>query len=553
MSMEVRMLLAIVLSLGVFLGYDAFFVKKEPVGLTRPVSVMDKSAVPATSARSQSVSSGGGNGAAAAQSGAIRSSRTIKVLTNRYGAEFSEAHGSLKGLSLSKFRETASSDSPAKEILDLPENRFAPEVLVSGGGGQLFKDAVFTCSEQSGLIDATKQERHLTFTLASSGLVVEKIYTFQPDAYVVNLQVKVTNQGAQQADLNLTVSLPRALASENEKASSDVFVGPSALINGELKKFDLGKVSREDIHNGLIPWIAWQDQYFAAAIFPQDPAATSVKLEKSSEQVMEFSYSAAPRSVSPQASATWQYRLYCGPKQLDELEKVDSGFAGILDFGFLNVIARPLLHAIKFLYRLVPNYGVVIMLITLAVKMIFWPLSAKSYESMSQMKRLQPKMAEIREKYNHDKKLLNQELMNLYKVYKVNPLGGCLPMIMQIPVFLTFYKVLYQAVELRHAPFMLWITDLSAPDRLFSWSFKIPFMTAPYGIPVLTIVMGASMFLQQKMSPPPGDPAQAKIMMILPIFFTFIFINFPSGLVLYWLVNNVFSMVQQYFVTKKMA
>ncbi len=146
---------------------------------------------------------------------------------------------------------------------------------------------------------------------------------------------------------------------------------------------------------------------------------------------------------------------------------------------------------------------------------------------------------------------MNQELMNLYKLYKINPLGGCLPMILQIPVFFAFYKMLYQAIELRHAPFFLWINDLSAPDRLFHFNFKVPLMAPPYGIPVLTIIMGASMFLQQKMSPPPGDPTQAKMMMLMPIFFTFIFINFPSGLVLYWLVNNILSMVQQRYVTKK--
>jgi YidC/Oxa1 family membrane protein insertase len=170
---------------------------------------------------------------------------------------------------------------------------------------------------------------------------------------------------------------------------------------------------------------------------------------------------------------------------------------------------------------------------------------------MSQMKKLQPKMAEIRAKYKNDKKMMNQELMALYKLYKINPLGGCLPMVLQIPVFFAFYKMLYQAIELRHAPFLLWINDLSAPDRLFSFNFKIPLMAPPYGIPVLTVVMGASMFLQQKMSPPPGDPTQAKMMMFMPIFFTFIFINFPSGLVLYWLVNNILSMAQQHYVTKK--
>jgi YidC/Oxa1 family membrane protein insertase len=167
------------------------------------------------------------------------------------------------------------------------------------------------------------------------------------------------------------------------------------------------------------------------------------------------------------------------------------------------------------------------------------------------MKRLQPLMTEIRERYKDDKKKMNEELMALYRTYKINPLGGCLPMILQIPVFFALYRMLYESIELRHAPFIGWINDLSAPDRLFSFDFSIPLMQPPYGIPVLTLIMGATMFLQQKMSPPPGDPSQAKIMMLMPIMFTVIFVNFSSGLVLYWLVNNILSIGQQYYVSKK--
>jgi len=172
---------------------------------------------------------------------------------------------------------------------------------------------------------------------------------------------------------------------------------------------------------------------------------------------------------------------------------------------------------------------------------------------MSEMKRLQPLMAEIREKHKDDKKMMNQEIMSLYRTYKINPMGGCLPMVLQIPVFFALYRMLYQAIELRHAPFFLWINDLSAPDRLFNFAFSIPFMQPPYGIPVLTVIMGASMLLQQKMSPPPGDPTQAKMMMLMPIVFTVIFINFSSGLVLYWLINNILSIAQQTYIQKKYA
>jgi len=222
-----------------------------------------------------------------------------------------------------------------------------------------------------------------------------------------------------------------------------------------------------------------------------------------------------------------------------------------VNFGMFDVIAKPCVWAMNYLYEFIPNYGIAIIILTVFIKIILWPLGSKSYKSMSEMKKLQPLMTEIREKHKGDKQKMNQELMALYKTYKVNPMGGCLPMVLQIPVFFALYRMLYQAIELRHAPFFLWINDLSAPDRLFHFGFSIPFMEPPYGIPVLTIIMGATMLLQQKMSPPPGDPTQAKMMMLMPVVFTFIFINFSSGLVLYWLINNVLSISQQYYVQKK--
>ncbi len=192
-----------------------------------------------------------------------------------------------------------------------------------------------------------------------------------------------------------------------------------------------------------------------------------------------------------------------------------------------------------------------LIILTILIKIVLWPLGNKSYKSMNEMKKVQPLINEIREKYKNDKKKMNEELMGLYRIYKINPVGGCFPMLLQIPVFFAFYRMLYEAIELRHAPFVGWITDLSAPDRLFPFEQAIPFMDPPYGIPVLTIVMGASMFLQQKMAPPPGDPTQAKMMLLMPIVFTVIFINFSSGLVLYWFVNNILSIAQQYYISKK--
>jgi YidC/Oxa1 family membrane protein insertase len=236
---------------------------------------------------------------------------------------------------------------------------------------------------------------------------------------------------------------------------------------------------------------------------------------------------------------------------MNAVKQTGHDLSRIVDFGTFDVLAKPCLWLMNYLYAIIPNYGVAIIILTLLSKILLWPLGTKSYKSMSQMKKLQPLIQEIRAKYKDDRKKINEEVMRLHRTYNVNPLGGCLPMLVQIPVFFALYRMLDQAIELRHAPFIGWINDLSAPDRLFHFNFSIPFMEPPFGIPVLTLIMGATMFWQQKMTPPAGDPTQAKMMLMMPVVFTFIFINFSAGLVLYWLVNNVLSIGQQYYTQKK--
>jgi YidC/Oxa1 family membrane protein insertase len=247
----------------------------------------------------------------------------------------------------------------------------------------------------------------------------------------------------------------------------------------------------------------------------------------------------------------FEFLLFFGPKSIDALRKAGHDLERIIDFGFFHILAMPCLWLMNYLYSIIPNYRVAIIILTILSKILLWPLGTKSYKSMSQMKKLQPLIQEIRDKYKNDRKKMNEEVMRLHRTYSINPLGGCLPMLVQIPVFFALYRMLDQAIELRHAPFIGWINDLSAPDRLGSFNFAIPFMDAPYGIPVLTLIMGATMLWQQKLTPATGDATQAKMMMLMPVVFTFIFINFSSGLVLYWLVNNVLSIGQQYYTQKK--
>ena len=244
---------------------------------------------------------------------------------------------------------------------------------------------------------------------------------------------------------------------------------------------------------------------------------------------------------------TFQYALYFGPRDIGILKSLNLQLEKAVNFGFFDIVSKPLLWVLIFFNGYLHNYGWAIILLTILVKIVFWPLTHKSYKSMKDMQKLQPKMAKIREKHKDNREQMNQEMMALYKTYKVNPMGGCLPMVIQIPVFFALYSLLGYAIELRHAPFLLWINDLAAPDRL---PIGVPIPYVGEGIPVLTLLMGASMFIQQKMTPTTGDPTQAKIMLFLPVVFTFMFINFAAGLVLYWLVNNVLSIGQQYYINK---
>jgi YidC/Oxa1 family membrane protein insertase len=297
--------------------------------------------------------------------------------------------------------------------------------------------------------------------------------------------------------------------------------------------------------------VAVQSRYFMSAIIPEAPIDAGMHLY-TDDKILQNRYEGPESVIESGTEDVFKYKLFFGPKSMKVLNRMDFDLVKAVHFGMFDIIAKPCVWIMNFIYdHFIPNYGIAIIILTLFTKIILWPLGNKSYKSMAEMKKIQPLMAEIKEKYKDDKKRMNEEMMGLYKTYKVNPMGGCLPMVAQIPIFFALYRMLYEAIELRHAPFFWWINDLSAPDRLFRFDVSIPFMQPPYGIPVLTIIMGASMFLQQKMSPPMGDPAQAKMMMLMPLVFTVMFINFSSGLVLYWLVNNVISMAQQYYIQKK--
>ena len=479
----------------------------------------------------------------------IKPSRTITVNLPLYTAKISEKGAVFKSFVLNKYRETIDPKSPPFEMINPDLTQGTVRIRFAGNSLQGMDDAIFSVNLEKDSVDIKNKAKEISFSWTSpKGVVVEKTYLFSPETYVISLDVTVQNGSDQPIKDNLTLSL---LKTSPKTVSRYGFEGPSALINNKLEQIKTKKIEKQAVYPGKLTWIAVQDRYFMSAIMPDKAVDASMQLGINDDKILKNTY-VQPEQVIPSGEQhVFKYKLFFGPKSMTVLKSVNYDLIKAVNFGMFDVLAKPCVWIMNFIYGFIPNYGVAIIILTILSKVLLWPLGNKSYKSMAAMKRIQPLMAEIKEKYKDDKKKMNEEMMGLYKTYKVNPLGGCLPMVVQIPVFFALYRMLYEAIELRHAPFFWWINDLSAPDRLFRFNFSIPFMQPPYGIPVLTIIMGVTMFIQQKMSPPAGDPTQAKMMMAMPIVFTVIFINFSSGLVLYWLVNNIISVAQQYYITKK--
>lgn len=537
-----RILIAIVLSLIVLFAWD-FLVNRQPVGTPAPAvdtaAPQPQPSTPETAAKPQ------GPPAPVLARPVATNARIITIDTPLYQARIDENGGALVGFVLKNYRKSVEADAPLLDIID-DKAKGLPLALTAEALPGL-KTAVFSADTKASTFSVS-QETDIALTWQSpEGAVVEKRFHFDPQTYIVGLVVTVVNGTDQSLTGNLSIGLAKFFP---EGASPVGFEGASALINDSVEQVEPKKVADKPQLAGKIGWISLSDRYFITALLPTAITETQARLTTQDHLVQSaYVYSLGRLAAGDRHRA--EFKVYAGPKTMKDIGVAGQGLDRVIDYGWFDVIAKPSVHLMNFIYGYVPNYGVVIIILTILLRILMWPLGNKSYKSMAEMKRIQPLMAEIRERHKDNKQKQNEEIMALYRTYKVNPVGGCLPMILQLPIFIALYRMLYEAIELRHAPFMLWINDLSAPDRLLRFPFAIPFMEAPYGIPVLTLIMGATMVIQQKMSPPAGDPAQAKMMMLMPVVFTVIFINFSSGLVLYWLVSNVISIGQQYFVTKK--
>ncbi len=467
--------------------------------------------------------------------------KDVNIDTSLYHAVLTEAGGRFKSFTLKKYRVSVDPNSPLVQLISAPKLGLPVEIYPVKDPSLAV--APYKASLESLRLTNGAKGSILFEPIFQKPLLLEKEFSFQDRSYLFDLKVKVKNPSEESQTERL---LFRLVASPVSKTYRYVFHGPAYSHEGILEEVKLKKTGSFSEYAGELDWTGFDDPYFLLAMVPppgENWRATFRRLDEKTHEIILWS---PEFTLPPKGTKELDLKLYFGPKSLSILKRAGYNLKSAVHFGFFDPLAKPLLHLMQFFYRYTHNYGIAIIILTFIIRILFWPLNHLSYKSMKKMQEIQPLIQKLREKYKDDKERLNKELMQLYRTYKVNPFMGCLPMAIQIPVFFALYKVLLVAIELRHAPFWGWINDLSAPDRLYV-GFHIPYLG---GLPVLTILMGISMYVQQKLSPTSLDPTQARMMLLMPIIFTILFINFPSGLVLYWLTNNILSIIQQCMTSK---
>jgi len=540
--MDKRVVVFLILSLGIILGFDVFLKQMgwfpepppaEEATVARPSSPEQKpaptrmegqnSSPPGVSAPTQS-----GQKSTAPSSAPAPSilEQTVTVETDLVRVGLSNRGGVIQSLELKRYHTAPPEVKPVQLVYQGGKFKGPLSITVANADiDKTIREGLYRIEKDFTSLDAGHPVGHVTMQFQDpvTHLGVEKRLTFHHDSYVVDVAVALDGVNEPyEVGLGTNFGIVEW---------GDGFIGLIGSASRVDDKIDKDTPEKELELKGAVQWAALQDKYFISVMMPKQGEAVLVKLE--APKVV----TAGVRMPASGAASSVALQLYAGPKEYDTLRSLNVGLEDMIDFGwfiygswsFVKAVAKPIFYVLRFIHDYIPNYGITIILLTVGIKLIFVPLQYKSYKSMKMMKAIQPKIAAVQEKYKGDRDKLNKELMKLYRDQKVNPLGSILPMFLQMPVFIALFNVLYMSIDLRQAPFMLWVTDLSVQDPFY----------------VLPIIMGATMFIQQKITPNTMDPTQAKIMLILPIGMTFLFINFPAGLVLYWMTNNILTITQQ--------
>ncbi len=543
-----RLILLLVFSFSLIMLWDAWQKQNQPQPPAAPATASQTGASSATSAAVPTPSALP-TGTAAAPAAAVPAAtpapapgvaKTI-VKTDLLVAEISAQGGDLVRLELTHHHAT---DDPTRNFVLLDDGTkhiYEAQTGLIGPGLPNHKTLYRIEAPSYEMKPGQTTPLVVRLEATSDGVRTIKTYTFHPGSYLIDVSHQVDNLGSAPIAPDAYFQLVRD-GKEAEvhtgMGGASTFTGPAVYTEQDkYQKITFDEIAKgkakhaEKADNG---WIAMVQHYFVSAWLPQGKTAREFFARKIGDDLYSAGVILPVGTIAPGASATVTVPLYAGPQEQDNLAKIAPHLDLVVDYGWLTVIAAPLFWVLQMLHGLVGNWGWAIILLTILIKLAFFPLSAASYKSMAKMRVLNPKLQKLKETFGDDKQRLNQEMMELYKREKINPLGGCLPIVVQIPVFIALYWVLLGTVEMRGAPWLGWITDLSVKD--------------PYYI--LPLIMGATMLIQTKLNPTPPDPIQAKIMLIMPIVFTGMFLFFPSGLVLYWTVNNVLSIAQQWQITR---
>jgi YidC/Oxa1 family membrane protein insertase len=482
-----------------------------------------------------------GNTAAtpAAGGAAPAQSERITVTTDVMKADIDTAGGELQRLELLKHRDAV---DPKKNVVLFDKSATRTYLAESGLIGGAFPNhrSNFVAKPGPRALDGGNQVQ-LVLESEQDGVKLTKTYTFKRGDYTVDVKHTVTNNSGAPISPSLYMQLVRdGNKPEGESKFYSTFTGPAVYTDAQkFQKLDFEKIEKgkeEHANKADNGWTALIQHYFVSALIPSEKTEREIFTKKVGTNLYAVGTIQPLGTIAPGASLTTDARLYSGPQESAVLEKVAPGMELVKDYGWLTIVAKPIFWLMDQIHKILGNWGWTIIVLTVLIKLVFFPLSAASYRSMAKMKQVTPKMQSIRERFKSDPQKMNQAMMELYKTEKINPLGGCLPIVVQIPVFIALYWVLLASVEMRNAPWLGWIHDLAAPDPFY----------------ILPIIMAISMFIQTKLNPTPPDPMQAKVMMFMPIIFSVMFFFFPAGLVLYWVVNNVLSIAQQWVITKKL-
>ena len=539
-----RLILFVVFSFSIMMLWDSWQKKNSPIADIGQQAQQQAQApiagAVANNDTTNAVNNDVANNIASDGSFKLVSGQRIQVFTDLFQAEIDTTGADLRRLVLNKHSAADSKDGNFVLMSDAQKPMLYIAQTGLMGNNLPNHKSVFTSAATSYTMaaSAASQEVRLSWagTGAANGIMVDKVYTFHRGSYVIDVNYQISNGSGAAITPSAYYQIVHDNQSKQGSKMMPTFTGGAYFTEADkFKKIKFADMAKESLSKpSKDGWIGLVEHYFVSAWIPKTGVNREFYTKQLSENIFAVGVITPSAGIAAGAKTEINTQLFAGPQTEKDLAAASPGLEFAVDYGWLTVVAKPLFWVLSKLNGLVHNWGIAIILLTFLLKAAFYPLSAKSYKSMAQMREMAPRMQAMKEKFGDDKQKMQQAMMEMYRTEKINPMSGCLPILVQIPVFISFYWMLLGTVELRHAPFFGWIQDLSAIDPYY----------------VLPILMGATMIIQTFLNPPPTDPIQAKVMKIMPVVFSVFFFFFPAGLVLYWLVNNVLSIAQQWYVNK---